>query len=57
MTNTTKLIIMCIISHVAWFMFGLVVGQDTMKKELEQKLCKLKQYEYCEKEELLNIIK
>jgi hypothetical protein len=43
-----------------WFlglMVGCEVGKNIRKKELEQKLCQAKHYEYCNNEELLNYIK
>lgn len=45
-----------IIGFGAYFI-GLDTGKNIRKEGLEQKLCELKQYEYCTKEELLKTIK
>lgn len=42
------------ITLVLVFIIGFGVGLHAKQEEQEQKLCKLKQYEYCEKEQLLN---
>ena len=39
------------------FIIGIETGQGNEQAKLEQKLCQLKQYEFCTKEELLKAIK
>ena len=51
------LIITTTLSFIFCFIAGLNVGKHIIKGELEQKLCQLKQYEYCLKEDLLKTIK
>ena len=50
-------IILVIISWVIIFIIGIGIGGTIRKVEVEQKLCELKQYEYCSKEQLLKTIK
>ena len=38
------------------FILGFSAGRNNGKEKLEQKLCKLEQYKYCNEEEKLKII-
>jgi len=48
-------IILLILCWFITFIMGIGLGQNTRKEKLEQELCKLEQYKYCTKEELLKL--
>jgi len=48
-------ILSCFSCFIFFYVWGIEKGVN--KQELEQKLCQLKQYEHCTKEELLKTIK
>jgi len=54
---STNALIILIIAYFIIFLTGIGVGRGNKITKLQQKLCQLKQLEYCTKKELLKTIK
>lgn len=54
---STNTLIILMIAYFIIFLIGIGFGRGNKITKLEQKLCQLKQLEYCKKEELLKTIK
>jgi len=50
------LVFSLIMAYSMFFILGYSLGQNTKKEKLEQELCKLEKYKYCNEEEKLKII-